>query len=79
VKKLFAILALGSFVIMGCEKPASSKPHSTTSVPPPAAKDAADKARAEGEKVAKEAGEKAKADAEAAAKKGAPDNKDKGK
>jgi len=75
VKKLFAVLVLGSLTVIGCEKPVSSKPHSA--VPMPAeARDAAAAAQEKGKMEGKAAMEKAKADHEKP-KGDAPKDKDK--
>jgi len=75
VKKLFAVLVIGSLTIVGCEKPASTKAPVKPMTPAPGAssKDEAEKSR-----MIKEAADKAKADSEKKtdAEKKAPDLKD---
>jgi hypothetical protein len=74
VKKLFAVVVLGSLAIVGCEKPASTKPPIKSSAPSPGtpAKDLAEK-----DKMATEASDKAKAEAEKKATDPKADAKDK--
>jgi hypothetical protein len=65
VKKLFAVIVLGSLVMVGCEKPASTKaPSKSGTGGASGATGEADKMKAD--KMAKEASDKAKADAEKA-------------
>jgi len=62
VKKLFAVLVIGSLTIVGCEKPASSvKPASKPLTTAPGASPKDDAAK---DKMIKDAADKAKADAE---------------
>jgi hypothetical protein len=75
VKKLFAVLVLGSLTVIGCEKPASSKPHSSAPMPPEA-RDAAAGAQDKGRMEGKATMEKIQAE-HAKAKGDAPKDKDK--
>jgi len=67
VKKLLATLALSALVLVGCDKPNSSKPR-TGGTTPVEGTNAMKEGKAEGAEAAKKASEKAKADAEAAKK-----------
>lgn len=65
MKKLFAVVVLGSLAVVGCEKPASSKAPPVKTSPGAAPSTGAPEAdKMKGEKMAKEASEKAKAEAE---------------
>jgi hypothetical protein len=65
VKKLLAVLVLGSLTVIGCEKPASSKPRSAVVVPLEA-RDAAAAAQEKGRMEGKATADKIKAEHEKA-------------
>ena len=66
MNKLFAVLVLGSLILIGCEKPVSSSGKTKGPGTPVAAPDAGQEGREAGEKAGKDAAKKAEADAKKA-------------